>query len=256
MTQPACESLVETIQQLTQDLIALDERIHSLVEVEGMNQLNPWRYLVLQPRVDRLIKKKHALQGAWNRAVTELAICRSQQPSTHDSRSPQSHRRSSARAPLQTDEQGRPPTRAETLAQAAIQVWEEHDVGALASYLSDELSCKRIFPQPVGKAQFITFAQAITQAFPDWSFNGHVLDEKSLTEHSWNVLYVTAVTGTHTGDLILPPLPDIPATGRRIALPYRHLEFHITGETIMGIAADFSPSGLEEVLAQLGLELP
>ena len=95
-----------------------------------------------------------------------------------------------------------------------------------------------------------------TVAFPDWSFNGHVLDEESLAERSWRVLFVSAVTGTQTGDLILPPLPIIPATGTKIALPYRHLEFLVIGDTITAIAADFSPSGLEEVLAQLGLELP
>lgn len=77
MSQPRCEAIVETIQRLTQDLIALDEQLYYLVEVEGMNQLKPWRYFALQPQVDRLIKKKHALQDACNRAVTELAICRS-----------------------------------------------------------------------------------------------------------------------------------------------------------------------------------
>jgi hypothetical protein len=55
--------------------------------------------------------------------------------------------------------------------------------------------------------------------------------------------------------LILLALPIIPATERKIALPYQHLEFLVTGDIITEIAADFSPSGLEEVLAQLGLEL-
>jgi predicted nucleic acid-binding Zn-ribbon protein len=82
MPQPACESFVEAIQQLTQDLSAIDEQLHTL-EVEGMSQLNPWRYLALQPQVDRLIKNKHALQDSWNRAMTELAICRSGQLSPH-----------------------------------------------------------------------------------------------------------------------------------------------------------------------------
>jgi hypothetical protein len=66
---------------------------------------------------------------------------------------------------------------------------------------------------------------------------------------------LTAVTGSQTADLILPTLPVIPAAGMKIALPYRHLEFLVTGDTIVAITADFSPSGLEEVLAQLGLEL-
>ena len=84
MPQPACESLVEEIQQCTQELGAIDDQLHAL-EVEGMNLLHPWRYLTLQPQVDRLITKKHALKDAWNRAMTELAICRSGQSSPHQS---------------------------------------------------------------------------------------------------------------------------------------------------------------------------
>jgi hypothetical protein len=255
MSQPTCEPIVETIQKLTQDLYTIDDELHAL-EVEGMNQQHPWGYVVLQRQVDRLNKEKHALQDAWNRAMNELAICRSNQPSPRDPRLPQSHWRSSARTSLQTYQEGRPATYATALVQAAIQVWEEKDASALASYLSDDVICKQILPQPVGKAQLIAFMEAITTAFPDWSFNGHVLHEESLTEQSWSVLYVTAVTGTQTGDLILPTLPGIPATGRRIILPYRHLEFLVVGDRITAITADFSPSGMEEVLEQLGLELP
>jgi len=51
------------------------------LEVEGMNQLHPWRYFALQPKVDRLNRKKLALQDAWNRAMNELAVCRSGQSS-------------------------------------------------------------------------------------------------------------------------------------------------------------------------------
>ncbi len=145
--------------------------------------------------------------------------------------------------PFEAFGKGIPSMHATTIVQAAMQAWEEHDA-------------KQILPQSIGKAQLLAFMKAITTAFSDWSFNGHVLLEKSLAEHSWRVLFVTAVTDTQAADLILPPLPVIPATGTKIALPYRHLEFLVTGDAITAITADFSPSGLEEVLAQLGLELP
>ena len=145
---------------------------------------------------------------------------------------------------------------ATTIVQAAIKAWEEHDATALASCLSDDVICRHVLPQSIGKAQLLSYMKALTAAFPDWSFNGHVLDEESLADHSWRVLFVSAVTGTQTGDLILPTLPIISATQRKIALPNKHLEFLVTGDTIMEITADFSPTGLEEVLAQLGLELP
>ena len=82
MPQLACESLVEAIQKCTQGLSAIDEQLYAR-EGEGMDQLQPWRYLALQPQVDRLITKKHVLQDAWNRAMTGLAMCRSGQSSPH-----------------------------------------------------------------------------------------------------------------------------------------------------------------------------
>ena len=142
------------------------------------------------------------------------------------------------------------------IVQAAIQAWEEKNINAFASYLSDDLICQHILPQTVGKAQLLSYMNALTTAFPDWSFNGHVLYEEQVTEQTWRVIFVTAITGTQTGDLILPTLPIILATGRKIALPNRHLEFLVTGNTITEITSDFLPNGLEEILAQLGLELP
>jgi len=55
-SQPACEYLEEAIQKLSRDLDGIENQL-KLLEIEGMNQLNPWRYFALQPQVDRLIKK-------------------------------------------------------------------------------------------------------------------------------------------------------------------------------------------------------
>ena len=146
--------------------------------------------------------------------------------------------------------------RPKSIVQATIQAWEEKNASDLASYLSPDLICEQMLPQAVGKAQLLSCINSLTMAFPDWSFNGQVLHEEQMAERIWSVLFVTAVTGTQTGDLILPTLPIIPATGRKIALPNRHMKFFITHGTISAITSDFSPDCLEEVLAQLGLELP
>ena len=82
MSQPICEPLLERIQQLTHDLGVLDDQIQAL-GAGGMNQLDPMGYFALQPQVDRLVRKKQALQDAWNRAMSELAMSRSDQPSPH-----------------------------------------------------------------------------------------------------------------------------------------------------------------------------
>ena len=73
MSQQPCSHIEAVIQQITQDLQAIDDQLHAL-EVEGMNLLHPWAYVVLQQQGDRLAKKKRALQDAWDRAMTDLDL--------------------------------------------------------------------------------------------------------------------------------------------------------------------------------------
>ncbi len=107
------------------------------------------------------------------------------------------------------------------IVQAAIKALEEKNVNAFASYLSDDLICRQILPQTEGKAQLLSFVNSLTMAFPDLSFNGHILHEEREADQGWSVLLVTAVTGTQTGDLILPTTWDSLAPA--IQLPRLHL---------------------------------
>jgi len=142
------------------------------------------------------------------------------------------------------------------LAKAALRAWESKDAKSLDSYLADDFVCRGFLPQPVQKAQYIDFMQAIMTAMPDWSFHEHILDQGPVTEQGERVFFVTQIMATHTGDLILPDIPIIPPTGTKISLPYRHLEYFVKRETITTITADFSPNALEEILAQMGMVLP
>jgi hypothetical protein len=76
MIKPSCEQIIETIQKLTLDLYEVEEERQAL-EVAGMYELHPWRYVLQQRQVDHLIKKRQTLQDAWNRAMNELLLCRS-----------------------------------------------------------------------------------------------------------------------------------------------------------------------------------
>lgn len=58
MSQLPCSHIEAIIQQITQDLQAIDDRLYAL-EVEGLNLLNPWAYLVQQRKVDRLHASDH-----------------------------------------------------------------------------------------------------------------------------------------------------------------------------------------------------
>ena len=142
------------------------------------------------------------------------------------------------------------------LAQAAMEAWEPEGVSDLASLLSDDFVCRGLLPHPAQKVQYLGFVQAIMKAMPDWSFHDHFLEEGPVTEQGERVFFVTQITATHTGDLILPDLPIIPPTGTKISLPYRHLEYFVKEEIITAITADFSPNLLEEILAQMGMVLP
>ncbi len=142
------------------------------------------------------------------------------------------------------------------LAEAAMRAWEARDMEALASYLADDFVGRGFLPQPVRKAQYLDFIRAIMMAMPDWSFHDRLLDADPVTEQGERVFFISQITGTHTGDLILPDLPVIPPTGTKIALPYRHLEYFVKVNTIMTLTADFSPNALEEILAQMGMVLP
>jgi hypothetical protein len=146
--------------------------------------------------------------------------------------------------------------RAINLATTTMRAWESKDEIVLASLLSDDFSCRGFLPQPVQKVQYLGFMQAIMTAMPDWLFHENFLDEGPVTGQGERVFFVTQITGTHTGDLILPDLPIIPPTGTKIVLPYRHLEYFVKEEAITTITADFSPNALEEILAQMGTVLP
>jgi len=239
---------MQTIQSLAQQIQEIDYRI-GVLEAKAL-QLNALQYIVSQRKVDRLVRVKHTLQDKWNNAMSEFAICKSADPTY------QPFDRDHALADDFPMEKGSISMGVIALVQTAINAWESGDANSLASCLADDVVCKGFLPQPVDKEQYINFMSAVMLAFPDWSFNEHVLDETPFMESSQRVFYVTQITGTHTNELILPDLPVIPATGTKIALPFRHLEYIVTGDTIKTISADFSPNALEEILAQLGMVLP
>lgn len=142
------------------------------------------------------------------------------------------------------------------IAEAAIKAWESKDADSLASYLSDEFVCRGLLPQAIEQVQYIDFMQAMMMAMPDWSFHEHILEVGPVTELDERIFFVTQITATHTGDLILPDVPVIPPTGTKISLPYRHLEYFVKEQMITRITGDFSPTALEEILAQMGMVLP
>ncbi len=129
---------------------------------------------------------------------------------------------------------------------------ESHDFAKAASYLSGDFTLSGPTPQPVGKNEFIAIQSAFMRAIPDWSFNDH-----DLQEQGDKVTGAVQITGTHTEPLVLPAIPPIPATGKKISLPEEHLEFTFKGDKIASLTSDNVPGGgVPGVLQQIGVQLP
>lgn len=148
--------------------------------------------------------------------------------------------------------------RVKDIAQATMMAWESKDANALAFYLADNVVCIGFLPRHLEKQQFIDLMKALTTAFPDWSFNAHFVNEQDDV-----AFFVTQITGTHTGDLILPTLPPILPTRQEISLPDKPMIYTGGGDKITAITVDYPSNRIysltnvvADILAQLGMELP
>ncbi len=147
-------------------------------------------------------------------------------------------------------------THARTIAEAALRAWEANDAETFALLLADDCVWENLFPQPASKQNIVSFMKNVRRAFPDWRFNAAFVNEHPARTRGQRVHFVVQPTGTHRGDLFVPGLPRILPTGMKIALPQRHLDMIVDGGLITYLWSDFSPNGLEELLAQLGMRLP
>src|SRR5574340_890483 len=135
------------------------------------------------------------------------------------------------------------------LVKAFAVAMEANDFEQVASYLSDDFQLSGPTPQPLGKQEFVAVQSAFQRAFPDWSFNSH--DE---VERGNKVISTVRITGTHTQELVvpIPGMPAVPATGKKIALKEKKLEFTFKGDKITSLTTDNMPgAGVPGILAQI-----
>jgi len=134
---------------------------------------------------------------------------------------------------------------------SSLRAWEANDATILSSLLSDDFTFSGPVPQPLSKAEFIGFMQAVLAVYPNFRFN-----ESSITQEGDQISVTCQITGTHTGTLALPGLPSIPATGKKVASPAEVQHFRISGGKITAVIAELAPGGvLPRLLAQLGVQM-
>lgn len=129
---------------------------------------------------------------------------------------------------------------------------EANDFEQAGTYLDEAFTLSGPAPQPVGKHEFLAMQSAFQRAFPDWKFNLHDAEEQGDI-----VTGAVQITGTHTEDLVLPGMPPIPATHKKVSLPEEHLMFTFKGDRIASLASDNVPGGgIPGVLQQIGVPIP
>src|SRR5947209_245276 len=129
---------------------------------------------------------------------------------------------------------------------------ESKDFDKAASYLSDDFTLSGPTPQPVGKNEFIAIQSAFIYAFPDWAFNLSHMEEQGE-----KVLATVQITGTHGQPLVVPGMPPIPATNKKVSLPEEHLVFTFKDDQIASLSSDEVPGGgVPGVLQQIGVQMP
>ena len=140
------------------------------------------------------------------------------------------------------------------LVKAAFAATEAGDMAKAGSYMTDDFMFSGPVPQPIGKTDFLGMQGALHAALLDWKFNA-----KNFKAQGDKVTFAVQITATHTKTLnpVMPGMPAVPATGKKVALPEEHIVVTLRGDKIASLEVDQVPGGgVPGVLAQIGVKMP
>jgi hypothetical protein len=143
---------------------------------------------------------------------------------------------------------------AQKLVRDTFTAMEAGDMAKAGGYLTDDFMFSGPVPQPIGKADFLGLQGALVKAIPDWKFNSSNFKVQGDTLKG-----TVQITGTHTETLapIMPGMPPVPATGKRVTLPQEPFTVTIRGDKLASFeAAQVAGGGVPGLLAQIGVALP
>jgi ketosteroid isomerase-like protein len=129
---------------------------------------------------------------------------------------------------------------------------EANDWFALNELISEDFKYFGFTKDPIDKKTWLEFQVAVQKAFPDWAYNIQKVEQINKA-----VEVTVHISGTHTGDLVLPlaGLAPIPATHRKISMPIEHALIKVDHGKIKELRIEQQFHGsLPGLLAQLGLE--
>lgn len=133
-----------------------------------------------------------------------------------------------------------------------LKAWEENDEATLSPLVADDFQMRGPVPQPIGKQEFLGLMHVIHAAMPDFAFNIASFEEDGDT-----VVARSYITATHTGTLVLPGMPPVPATGKKVSLPEEVQSYTMRDGKLHLLTTDARPdAGIPGMLAQLGVLPP
>ena len=128
---------------------------------------------------------------------------------------------------------------------------KQHNAEHIAETVSDDL----IFighANHLNKSQFLEMLRALYTAFPDWHYeHASPIWQGDLISVCWRQ------SGTHTGPFVLPGIPTILPTGKRVQIPDQDFYYRVNVDRIVEIRPDpvvgSAPRG---ILQQIGVASP
>src|SRR5690349_15093541 len=89
-----------------------------------------------------------------------------------------------------------------------------NDVNAAELYLTaDATAAGGVLPQPIPAKEAISLMSALNTAFPDLKF-----DIQNVTANGNQATVQVVWSGTNNGDLNMPGMPSVPATGKQVSV--------------------------------------
>jgi len=125
------------------------------------------------------------------------------------------------------------------------------DVDRIAGTIADDL----VFVLPgrlLNKGQFLTMLRAVYAAFPDWHYEQEQVEvQGDMFAIRWRQ------GGTHAGTFALPGLAPVPATGKRVRIPWHYFFYRVRGNYIAEIRPEPVPGGAPGgIFEQIGASPP
>ena len=116
-----------------------------------------------------------------------------------------------------------------------------------AEVMDETFLISGVFPFPFNKAMWVGSTKAIHSAFSDFKFNA-----SNYKVNGDQVNFTIKLMGTHDGDLTIPGLPPMPASGKFITIPEERGSARVVNGKIVGMQLEPSENGgLRGILQQL-----